>query len=484
MRALGLSPRGGIAEQGGSATAGRSAQPRAAIDAERIGLRGRTLIVGLGKTGLSCARFLAGLGLPIAVTDSREQPPGLAALRDELPGVALFVGGFDEAAFARADQIIVSPGVSLREPLIAAALANGTPVLGDIELFARCLDAPVVAITGSNGKSTVTTLLGEMARAAGKHARVGGNLGTPALELLGDAVPDLYILELSSFQLETTSSLNARAAAVLNITPDHMDRYHDFNEYLSAKRRVYNGDGAMILNRDDSHVLACSDRSRRCVTFGLSEPAAAQYGLRQVAGQPWLARGDDRLIGASELRIAGLHNLSNALAALALGEAVGLPQAAMLDVLRRFPGLPHRTQWVAEVDGVRYCNDSKGTNIGATIAAMRGLSASRDKPRSLVLIAGGLGKEQDFALLQPVVAECAKAVVLIGRDAPLIERALAGAAPIMHAADMYAAVSAARGVAGPGDTVLLSPACASFDMFDGYEQRGDMFVDAVRRLVR
>jgi UDP-N-acetylmuramoylalanine--D-glutamate ligase len=477
-----------MTEQGAGA-AGGGAQPRAATHASRVGLRGRTLIVGLGRTGLSCARFLAGLGLPIAVTDSREQPPGLAVLRDELPGVALFVGGFNEAAFARADQIVVSPGISLREAPIAAALVRGTPVLGDIELFARCATAPVLAITGSNGKSTVTTLLGEMARAAGRKVRVGGNLGTPALELLADEAPDLYILELSSFQLETTASLNACAAVVLNVTPDHMDRYRDIDEYLAAKQRVYHGDGLMVLNRDDSRVMACRDSRRRSITFGLSEPAAGDYGLRQVDGEHWLARGEELLIGAGALHIAGLHNLSNALAALALGEAAGLSREAMLAALRRFPGLPHRTQWVAEVDGVRYCNDSKGTNIGATVAAIGGLSptnrsAAGDNPRPLVLIAGGLGKEQDFNLLRPAVAGRVKAVVLIGRDAPLIERALAGAADIHHATDMYGAVAAARAAAIPGDTVLLSPACASFDMFDGYEQRGDMFVDAVGRLSR
>lgn len=438
---------------------------------------GRTLIVGLGKTGLSCARFLAARGIAFAVTDSRAEPPGLATLRAELPDVPLYLGGFAEAAFACAEQLVVSPGVSLREPPIAAALGRGAEAVGDIELFARHAKAPVVAITGANGKSTVTTLVGLMAQAAGRDVRVGGNLGTPVLELIQAREPELYVLELSSFQLETTHSLNAAAAVVLNVTPDHMDRYASLEEYAAAKQRVYRGDGVMVLNADDSVVRTMIEPSRRQVLFTLGEPGPHDFGLRQAAEGVWLARGSERLMPVSELRVAGLHNAANALAALALGDAVGLPMGAMLHALREFPGLPHRTQWVAERDGVRWYNDSKGTNVGATLAALQGMSGK------VVLIAGGDGKGADFTPLRQAAAEKARGVVLIGRDTPIIEAALDGVVPVVRAVDMDDAVAKARVLAKPGDSVLLSPACASFDMFNGYDHRGRVFVDAVQRLL-
>jgi UDP-N-acetylmuramoylalanine--D-glutamate ligase len=440
-----------------------------------------TLIVGLGKTGLSCARFLAAQGVPLAVTDSRAQPPGLVELQQNLPDIAVFVGGFDPAAFAAAQQLVVSPGVSLREPLIAEAMLRGTPVLGDIELFARHAKAPVVAITGSNGKSTVTTLVAEMAKSAGRKVRVGGNLGTPALDLLDDTEPNLYVLELSSFQLEATSSLNAAAAVVLNISADHMDRYQDIPEYIAAKERVYHGTGVMVLNADDAAVMSMAQPDRNTVSFGLglnpnglgSELKINDFSVIGPAGQAWLAHGGQPLMAMSEVRIKGLHNIANSLAALALGNAVGLPMDAMLNTLRDFPGLPHRSQWVAERGGVAWYNDSKGTNVGATLAALQGM------PGKVVLIAGGLGKDADFTPLRQVALEKARAIVLIGRDAPLIEAALNGAVPVAHAATLQDAVMQAQGLARPGDVVLLSPACASFDMFSGYEERGQVFTDAV-----
>ncbi len=438
---------------------------------------GRTLIVGLGKTGLSCARFLAARGIGFAVTDSRAEPPGLAALRAEFPDAPLYLGGFAEAAFAQAEQLVVSPGVSLREPLIAAAMARGVEAIGDIELFARHARAPVIAITGANGKSTVTTLVGLMAEAAGRDVRVGGNIGTPALELIQGREPDLYVLELSSFQLETTHSLNAAAAVVLNVMPDHMDRYPGVEDYAAAKRRVYRGDGVMVLNADDPLVRAMAEPDRKQVFFSLGEPAPGHYGLRETAHGVWLARGDGCLLIVSELRIAGRHNAANALAALALGEAVGLPMTAMLRALREFEGLPHRTQWVAERDGIRWYDDSKGTNVGATLAALQGMTGK------VVLLAGGDGKGADFTPLRAACAQKARAVVLIGRDAPLIEAALGGVVPVVRATDMDDAVAQARALARPGDSVLLSPACASFDMFTGYEHRGRVFTEAVRRLL-
>ena len=438
----------------------------------------RALVVGLGKTGLSCARFLAAHGVEVAVTDSRSQPPALAALREALPDAAVFVGGFEEAAFSHADTIVLSPGVSRSEPLVQAAEARGASIIGDIELFARHADAPVVAITGSNGKSTVTTLLGEMARAAGRDVRVGGNLGIPALDLLveGEA-PDLYVLELSSFQLETTYSLNAAAAAVLNVSEDHLDRYAGMDDYVGAKARIFQGDGMAVINVDDPRVaaLAAELPPARVVRFGLGTPSGDDFGVCRHDGAPWLCRGAESLLAVDELGLRGWHNVANALAGLALGEAVGLERAAMLSVLHSFTGLPHRSQFVAERDGVAWFNDSKGTNVGATLAALRGLPGER-----IVLIAGGQGKGQDFSPLRPALAERGRAAVLIGQDAPLIETGLGGVVPVEHAPDMAAAVAAARRLAHGGDSVLLSPACASFDMFSGYEERGEVFMARVR----
>ncbi|MBI5462617.1 MAG: UDP-N-acetylmuramoyl-L-alanine--D-glutamate ligase [Gammaproteobacteria bacterium] len=445
----------------------------------------KVLVVGLGKTGLSCACYLSRLGFQVAVTDDRQDPPGFAALRDDLPDVALFLGRFEPDAFANAEQIVVSPGVSLKHPLIGEARARGVEVIGDIELFARAAKAPVIAITGSNGKSTVTTLVGEMARAAGVNAKVGGNLGTPALDLLpanateAVAEPDLYVLELSSFQLESTFTLAARAAVVLNISPDHMDRYSGLDDYAKAKQRIYRNAEMQVVNLDDAYAARLADAQRNSIGFGVQPPSAGNYGVCEVEGRSWLMRGDERLMPASEIRMAGRHNLSNALAALALGDAVGLPREAMFETLRTFGGLPHRTQWVAEANGVVWYNDSKGTNIGATLAAVQGM----DRP--VVLIAGGQGKGADFRLLREGLAgRRLRAAVLIGEDAPLIEAALQGMTTLVRADSLENAVQAAAELAQPGDAVLLSPACASFDMFKGYDHRGDVFMDCVRRFVK
>ncbi|MCL4316641.1 MAG: UDP-N-acetylmuramoyl-L-alanine--D-glutamate ligase [Gammaproteobacteria bacterium] len=463
-------------------------------------LNKQTAIVGLGKTGLSAARFLGARGVAFAVTDSRAEPPGLAQFKQEFPGAALTLGGFDAQALQHAAQIILSPGVSLREPALAQARAHGVEIIGDIELFAQHARAPVIAITGANGKSTVTALLGEMARRAGRDARVGGNLGTPALDLLQaaddvqgrisiaggrtpGAAPDLYVLELSSFQLETTYSLNAAAATVLNITPDHMDRYRDLAEYTAAKQRVYRGTGVMVLNRDDPLVVAMMEPGRRCVGFTLHAPQEGDFGVRNVQGETWLAHGKENFLRTGALRIKGGHNIANALAALALGQAAGLPMQAMLETLKDFKGLPHRSQWVAEQGGVAWYNDSKGTNVGATQAALSGLGATLGAGK-IVLIAGGDGKNADFSILREAVRNYVRAVVLIGRDAPIIARALQNAAPMISAADMQDAVQKAHAAAQSGDAVLLSPACASFDMYSGYEERGRVFSAAVLELLK
>ncbi len=438
----------------------------------------KTLIVGLGKTGLSCARYLASQGVPVAVTDTRERPPGLEELKADLPDLALFLGGFESSVFDAAEQLVVSPGVPVSEPLIQAVIERGVPVVGDIEIFAQVVNAPVAAITGSNGKSTVTTLVGAMAENAGIKAKMGGNLGDPVLDLL-DQNAEMYILELSSFQLETTSSLSPRAAVVLNVSSDHMDRYPDVGVYARVKSDIYNRAEIGIFNLDDPAVMSMRKGNESDLLYTLGEPGPNCFGLRRSGDVEWICYEQRQLIASSELLIPGRHNLSNALAALAIGSAMGMPEEAMLDALREFDGLPHRTQFVAEQDGVRWYNDSKGTNVGACIAALEGFAGSG----KTVLIAGGDAKGADFSSLAPVVKESARAVVLIGRDAPHIEQALAGTVSLLHAESMEQAVAIAAEQAQVGDQVLLSPACASFDMYRDYEQRGELFMDAVARLL-
>ncbi len=437
----------------------------------------KTVVVGLGKTGLACLRFLHARGVPVAVTDSRAQPPGLDEARRLIPGLTAAVGGFDRDLLRGSGEIVLSPGVALTEPALAAASAAGVPVVSEIELFARHATAPVIAITGSNGKSTVTTLVGAMAATAGIEAGVGGNLGTPALELLTDPEPELYVLELSSFQLETTRTLAPQAAVVLNLSPDHMDRYPTVSAYADAKARVYTRARTAVVNLDDARVRPMAPVGRAMIGFGLGAPSRADdFGLLEHDGETWLARGQAPLLPVAELKIPGRHNQANALAALALGVAAGFPMEAMLEALRGFRGLAHRSQWVAERAGVQYYDDSKGTNVGATVAAVAGM------PGPLVLIAGGDGKGADFAPLREALAAKARLVVLIGRDGPLIAKALGDAVPHVFAEDMEAAVTRAAKDSRPGDTVLLSPACASFDMFSGYEERGRVFAEAVGRL--
>jgi UDP-N-acetylmuramoylalanine--D-glutamate ligase len=444
----------------------------------------KILIVGLGKTGLSCARYLARRGVDFAVTDSRDEPPGLSQMREELPDVPVFVGGFKPEVFAAAGQLVVSPGIRPDEPMIRAAQARGVPLLGDIELFARALcegpKPPMVAITGSNGKSTVTTLVGEMARAAGFKVAVGGNLGTPALELLDPAV-QLYVLELSSFQLDTTQSLRADAAVVLNVSPDHMDRYADLDAYSASKAVIYRGAATGIINRDDPRVAAMAGIPRQQVGFTLDWPQGEDFGVAWQRDSAWLCQGQTPLLAVDELLIPGRHNQANALAALALGRSVDLPLQAMQQTLRTFRGLPHRTQFVAEKRRLRWYNDSKGTNVGATIAALTGMHPDQGDSRTL-LIAGGDCKGADFSTLAPVVERTARAVILIGRDAPMIEAALQGRVDLVHARSMTEAVDLAVQLGRAGDRVLLSPACASFDMFSNFEARGKAFIQAVEAL--
>ena len=436
------------------------------------------LVLGLGATGLSCARYLSAHGYRVRVADSRSAPPMLSSLRSEFPDMPVHTGPWDSRVFRDADLLVVSPGLSLRDPEIAAALAAGATAVGDIELFARAATAPVIAITGANGKSTVTTLAGEICRAAGLDAAVGGNIGIPALDLLRHPEPDVYVLELSSFQLETTFSLNARSATVLNITPDHMDRYRNIEEYAAAKERIFHGDGVIVLNRDDSRVMAMARAGRRAMCFGLSQPRdESDYGLVRKGSDEWFARGARAFMPVAELQLEGRHNVANALAAAALTDVIGVPFDSMRRALSSFKGLRHRTEVVGERDGVLWINDSKGTNVGATVAALNGM----DRP--VILIAGGDGKGADFSQLRGAARNRVRGMVLIGRDAPLLEQALGDLVPVVHAADMREAVQKAAALALSGDAVLLSPACASFDMFRNYEHRGDVFRDAVAKVI-
>jgi UDP-N-acetylmuramoylalanine--D-glutamate ligase len=439
----------------------------------------KVLVLGLGDTGVSCVRWLAARGARLRVADSRAAPPGLAQVRSGYPQVEVRAAGFDEALLEGMDTVVASPGVALREPLLVAAVARGIPVVGDVEIFARELrrrgKARVIGITGTNGKSTVTALAGEMGRAAGLRTVVAGNIGVPVLDALeADADAELYVIELSSYQLETTSTLGLDAAAMLNLTQDHLDRYDSMANYARAKERIFLNAERRIVNRDDAWSRSMGDASS--YTFGLSEPRNdGEWGLN--AKRTRILRGKKEVVDLGDMALTGMHNAANAMAAHALGSALELPPAALAQALREFAGLPHRVELVARAKGVSFYDDSKGTNVGASVAALEGF---RER---VVLIAGGDGKGQDFAPLAPAVKAHARAVVLIGRDAPSIAAALVDAnVPLANATSMQEAVEASYAFAHSGDAVLLSPACASFDMFRNYAHRGDVFAEAARSL--
>ncbi|MEQ1638110.1 MAG: UDP-N-acetylmuramoyl-L-alanine--D-glutamate ligase [Methylococcales bacterium] len=435
----------------------------------------KVLVVGLGITGLSVAKYLDQLGLPYAIVDSRTKPALMAEFIEKHPEVPVFTGGFDADAFNVATHLIVSPGVSLDEPAIRGALGRGAKNISDIDLFACSVNAPVVAITGSNGKSTVTTMVGDMAKAAGKKVGVGGNLGVPALDLINEAT-ELYVLELSSFQLERTTCLNAAVATVLNISADHLDRHAGVADYASQKQSVFNGAGAMVLNVDDPLVDAMRSEGidRTILTFGLNHPADFYIATEQ--GIEYLMYRTQALMPVEDLPLEGSHNVANALAALALGSAVNLEMPMMCKALRDFKGLAHRMQKVAVIKDVAWINDSKATNIGACVAALQGYT------HPLILIAGGDAKGADMQDLVPTIQAKVKSVILMGKDAALIERALNGCVPTFAATNMQQAVKIAAGIALAGDTVLLSPACASIDQFRDYKDRGEQFTRAVLAL--
>jgi len=434
----------------------------------------KIVVVGMGITGLSVAYFLRSLGLQFAIVDSRKKPPINDELLAEMPDVAVFTGGFDQAVFDVASHIIVSPGVSMDEPMIQQAIANGTRSLSDIDLFACSVNEPVVAITGSNGKSTVTTMLGDMAKVAGKRVAVGGNLGIPALDLLKDDA-EIYVLELSSFQLERTSQLNAVAATVLNVSADHLDRYTNIDDYVLQKNKVYAGNGLMLVNSDCSYATSLPQANREVLTFGFKE--GADYSVIETPEGQSLAFHGREILPVSELMVSGVHNQTNALAALALGMAIGLPEDAMCKSLRTYKGLNHRVQFVAKINEVSWVNDSKATNVGACVAALQGY-----KDSSVVLIAGGDAKAADMSDLIPQLKEKVSTLLLIGKDSQRIKQTVNGCIPVFDVGTLKKAVQKASKIARPGDTVLLSPACASLDQFANYKDRGEQFIAEVKAL--
>ncbi len=437
------------------------------------------LIIGLGQTGLSCARFLVQQGYAVAIMDTREQPPLLSIVQQELPDLLVNTGGLISEWMLKSDTSVLSPGVDPRLPEIKAARDAGIEIIGDIELFARHANASIIAITGSNGKSTVTTMIAEMAVTAGKQVQVGGNLGTPALELIIEPAPDFYILELSSFQLETVASLDATVSIVLNISPDHLDRYDSEQQYQDAKANIYNGSGAMVINRDDVLVSSWAITSRDQIGFTLDQPVDNDFGLIRQNGNDWLAQGSHPLLAVEDLYVVGKHNVSNTLAALAIGSAMALAMPAMLTAIQSYRGLPHRCYLVTEYQGVRWIDDSKATNIGACLAAIEGLADSGN----IILIAGGVAKDQDFSALTEALSKHVKVIILFGQDAELIAQVVPDNVQRIDASDMDDAVAKAQQLASKGDSVLLSPACASFDMFTSYIERGEHFTQAVKELI-
>ena len=439
----------------------------------------KTAIVGMGATGLSVARFLSSRNENFVFVDSRQEPPQLQTVRQQYPDAPVALGDFDEDLLCSVDRIVVSPGVSLQESALQAAAAQGIQITGDVELFFENAKAPTIAITGSNGKSTVTTLVGEMAKACGLNTAVGGNLGTPMLDLLNDSI-QLYVLELSSFQLELLNDSRGAIATVLNISADHMDRYAGLPQYHAAKHRIFRGAGKAVVNRQDLLTRPLVSGDVEMFSFGLDKPDINGFGLLEDEGQIWISHQFDLLMPVDEVALKGRHNLGNALAALALGEAAGLSMPAMLDTLKTFTGLAHRCETVAEVNGVLYIDDSKGTNVGATLAALNGFGI--EGRRSLILIAGGQGKGQDFTPLREPVGKFTSEVILLGEDAHELEKALQGLTEIQQVTSMQQAVEQAHLCAGEGDIVLLSPACASFDMFSGFVERGLCFQQAVKEL--
>lgn len=431
-------------------------------------------VVGLGLSGQSVLKFLRGIGASVVALDTREQPPEIDAIRAAYPEVSITTGELSSALIKNCDRIVLSPGVSLDEPLIREAIAQGREVIGDIELFAQHATAPVIAITGTNGKSTVTTLVADILQACGHEVRRGANLGPPALDLLEHAEPDYYVLELSSFQLQLTSALAPAVACILNITPDHLDRHGSFENYVSAKAGVLEHAEVAVMNADDPTLRAYACTGRR-VDFSLSEPGTHVYGVREEGGRRVLVAAHGAIMAVDELKIHGEHNVANALAAIAIAEACGAPQSAIVSVLRNFSGLAHRAELVATINDTVYVNDSKATNPGAAAASIYGIMS----PNGGVVIAGGASKGVSFEPFAEALCANAHTVVLIGEAAQAIEQAVRGRINCLFATTMASAVDVAANAAKRNETVLLAPACASFDQFANYRERGDAFRRAV-----
>ena len=443
-----------------------------------------SVIVGLGSTGLSCAKYFASKGKPYKVVDNRDDPPGLSALIEQFPATEYEVGGFLLDTFKNARELVVSPGINLNTSEIVAARRAGVPVTGDIDIFSKLVTTPIIGITGSNGKSTVVSILAEILKKAGKKYGLGGNLDganfKPALDLLGEGKKDFYVLELSSFQLETTEKLSAEVAAILNLSPDHMDRYETLEEYHRAKLRVFNGCKQILINRDDDYSYPQKKLGLPVWDYGFSRPGVNGLGLLEEDGDQYLAFQFEKLVSVNELKVFGQHNIKNVLAAAGLAMALGIDMKYIRAAIKEYEGLPHRCQWVANIRGVEFYNDSKGTNVGATMAAVEGLGQIISG--HILLIAGGISKGADFRPLVPMINRWGKEVILIGQDAVEMAANFDNDIQTYFANDMQDAVSVALEHATPGDAVLLSPACASFDMFQNFQERGQTFIQSVGRL--
>jgi UDP-N-acetylmuramoylalanine--D-glutamate ligase len=431
------------------------------------------LVVGLGPTGLSCVQYLVRKNIPVAVVDTRENPPSLTACQQKFPEVPIHLGAFSDAVFSQAGTLVVSPGVSLEEPCIAACIRNQIPVIGDVELFVREAAAPIIAITGSNGKSTLTTLMGEMIKDAGFTPIVCGNIGVPVLDCLLQPAPDYYVIELSSFQLDTTYSLRALVAVVINVSPDHMDRYATIHDYRASKKRVYQHCQHAVVNGDEPEIWQSLSFKHSPTAFTLSNPDKNAWGIRDNQ----LVCGDKNIIPIAELILQERHNCQNFLAALAMGALIHLPIKTMLNTLRHFSGLAHRCQLVKRINGVAWYNDSKATNVGAAIAAIE--SVEQRTTGRLILLAGGDSKGVELTPLQSPVKAHVSHVILFGKDANLLQDTLQGCAEIVRVKSLSEAVSIAKDIARSDDTVLLAPACSSLDQFENYIARGNEFIKLV-----
>lgn len=459
--------------------------------------KGIYTVVGLGKTGFSCVEFLVNQQLTVYACDTRENPPFLEPAKNLLSEEKISLGKMDENFLEVSDFIILSPGLSRNHPDILKQIEKGKPVIGDVELFCRIVKAPIVAITGTNGKSSVTALVGEMAKSAGVDVKVGGNIGTPVLEFLSEPEPELYVLELSSFQLESTYSLNAEVAVILNLTPDHLDQHGSFENYKKAKFRIFEGSRNVAVNLDDDEAcffprhpgLHSSETRLKWIrdlpemadvqlrTYSIKKPA--DFYLQKINDELFLSHDNQPLLSVKELKIKGMHQYSNALAALSIGSLINLPMDTMCEALKKFEGLPHRCQLIKEHHGVLWFNDSKATTVDSTLASVE--SVANEVDGKVILLAGGQGKQQDFSQLGKI-SKYLKAVILFGEDKSLIADVFKKDVDVYLVSDLSEAVSKANKISGSNDAVLLAPACASFDMFKNFEHRGESFVKLVENL--